>query len=195
MKTGRRVSIPLAARVALAMLACGGVLAACSTNVDLGGTAGTNDGGPPVSDSGMPDVSAPQDAGTPGAQCAPCVRSSDCASGVCAKFADYLFCTDACSTAVPCATDQTCSTLGSPTGAVVNGCLPNETKCAPNNGPVGPDGAPLEHCGNDLDGPGVTSTCEACGTDADDCQPNGCYGGYWCDSDKKECVTPPTTCQ
>jgi len=41
---------------------------------------------------------------------------------------------------------------------------------------VGPDGAPLEHCGNDLDGPGVTSTCEACGTDADDCQPNGCYG-------------------
>jgi hypothetical protein len=47
-----------------------------------------------------------------------------------------------------------------------------------------------EHCG-DLVGPDVTSTCRACDASADACQPNGCYGGYWCDPDERDCRTPP----
>jgi hypothetical protein len=182
------VNASFIARAALVALTFGAVPAACGTDVDLGGTSG---------DAGLStlDSSGSSDANAPGGQCAPCFVDTDCASGVCAKFADYLFCTMACSTTAPCATDQTCSQLLSPAGATIEACLPNDTKCAPENGPIGPDGAPLEHCNTDLDGPGVTSTCKACGTDTDDCQPNGCYGGYWCDSDKTDCVMPPKTCQ
>jgi hypothetical protein len=165
-------------------------ITACGTDVDLGGTS---DSGLGVLDSAI-DTSA-LDAEAPGGECAPCLVAADCASGLCAKFADYLFCTTACSTTAPCASDQTCSGLLTPDGAKISACLPNDTKCAPDNGPIGPDGAPLEHCNTDLDAPPVTSTCKACGTDTDDCQPNGCYGGYWCDSDKVDCVMPPKTCQ
>jgi hypothetical protein len=175
----------------VALLACAGIVAACGTNVDLGGSG---DAQAAVSDGGNGVDAAPQsDAAPPGGQCATCLVNADCASNLCVKFADYLFCSIACSNSAPCATGQTCSQLLSPAGATVNACLPSDTDCAPNNGPPGPDGAPLEHCG-DLDAPGVSSTCKACGTDTDDCQPNGCYGGYWCDSDKSDCEMPPKTC-
>jgi hypothetical protein len=181
------------AHAAVATLVCGSILLACGAEVDLGGASG--DGWVPPLDGGDVAVTSPADADAPRGQCAPCLDDSDCASGVCAKFADDLFCTSACSAAAPCASDQTCSQLLSPTGTTISACLPNDTKCAPDNGPIGPDGAPLEHCNTDLDGPGVTSTCKACGSDTADCQPNGCYGGYWCDSDKMDCVMPPKTCK
>jgi hypothetical protein len=59
--------------------------------------------------------------------------------------------------------------------------------------PTGADGGPAEHCGA-LDAPQVPSTCRACELDAGDCQPNGCYGGYWCDAQKSDCAPPPKTC-
>jgi len=176
--------------VTFAAVSC--ALVACGTDVDLGGPL---DAGPTVLDGTTLDASPSAEAEAPGGQCAPCLADTDCASGVCAKFADYLFCTSSCTTAAPCATGQTCSGLLSPSGAKISACLPDDTRCAPDNGPIGPDGAPLEHCNTDLDGPSVTSTCKACGTDTDDCQPNGCYGGYWCDEDKSDCVMPPKTCE
>jgi hypothetical protein len=48
-------------------------------------------------------------------------------------------------------------------------------------------------CG-DLVAPTVDAGCRACGTGDDDCQPNGCYGGYWCDTSETDCKTPPKTC-
>jgi hypothetical protein len=59
--------------------------------------------------------------------------------------------------------------------------------------PKGADGGPEEHCGS-LDAPSVPSDCRACAEDAGDCQPNGCYGGYWCDSAKVDCSEPPKSC-
>jgi hypothetical protein len=55
------------------------------------------------------------------------------------------------------------------------------------------DGAPIEHCGL-LDAPSVTSACAACDSDDADCQNNGCYGGWWCNSSSARCERPPMTC-
>lgn len=47
-------------------------------------------------------------------------------------------------------------------------------------------------CAN-LIGPSVNGTaCHGCGTHS--CQPNGCYGGYFCDTLAKHCVSPPANC-
>lgn len=48
-------------------------------------------------------------------------------------------------------------------------------------------------CG-DLVGPTTDAQCRACNKDAGDCQPNGCYGGYWCNVVTVDCHTPPQTC-
>jgi hypothetical protein len=59
--------------------------------------------------------------------------------------------------------------------------------------PKGADGGPAEQCGS-LVAPDVPSDCRACDPEAGDCQPNGCYGGYWCDSAKVDCSEPPKSC-
>jgi hypothetical protein len=48
-------------------------------------------------------------------------------------------------------------------------------------------------CG-DLVAPSTKADCHACNPDASDCQPNGCYGGYWCFPDASDCRSPPVTC-
>ncbi|HEY2514307.1 MAG TPA: hypothetical protein VGI39_25745 [Polyangiaceae bacterium] len=56
-----------------------------------------------------------------------------------------------------------------------------------------PDGAPLATCGP-LDAPSTPSTCEACIKGTEECQANGCYGGYWCNASERDCKAPPKTC-
>ena len=48
-------------------------------------------------------------------------------------------------------------------------------------------------CGN-LVAPSVPANCRACDRDGGDCQPNGCYGGYWCDTIVTDCHVAPKTC-
>ncbi len=56
------------------------------------------------------------------------------------------------------------------------------------------DGSTTTVCGA-LVAPTIEAGCRACDTDSDDdCQPNGCYGGYWCDTGEIDCKTPPKTC-
>lgn len=42
--------------------------------------------------------------------------------------------------------------------------------------------------------PSVTATCRACNAADPDCQPNGCYGGYWCNETSVDCHAPPKSC-
>lgn len=58
---------------------------------------------------------------------------------------------------------------------------------------VSPDGAPLATCGP-LDAPTTPSTCSACTKGTEECQANGCYGGYWCNQVERDCKTPPRSC-
>jgi hypothetical protein len=54
-------------------------------------------------------------------------------------------------------------------------------------------GLDATQCGA-LVGPTVPAACRACNLDASDCQPNGCYGGYWCNTSDSDCRAPPQTC-
>ncbi len=60
-------------------------------------------------------------------------------------------------------------------------------------GTGGADSGPTQ-CGNEV-APSVDATCNACDKTSADCQPNGCYGGYWCDTLGNHCEPPPKTCQ
>ena len=62
-------------------------------------------------------------------------------------------------------------------------------------GGAAPDDAGIDvtQCG-DLVAPAVDAACRACDRDAADCQPNGCYGGYWCNAIITDCHAPPKTC-
>lgn len=40
--------------------------------------------------------------------------------------------------------------------------------------------------------PSVSATCRSCSGQS--CQPNGCYGGYWCNTTTNRCEAPPTGC-
>jgi hypothetical protein len=43
--------------------------------------------------------------------------------------------------------------------------------------------------------PAATSVCTACSSSSSSCQPNGCYGGYWCKVSTKGChASPPSGC-
>ena len=151
----------------------------CSADIDLGGSA-TTDGGV-------------LDAGPPAGQCAPCSTGSGCASGTCGQFAGDLFCAAACTSASQCASDETCSPVTSTAGTTVSVCIPTSGVCTPATSPSTTDGAAVDHCGT-LNGPSIASPCNACGKFSNDCQPNGCYGGYWCNEATRDCGPPPTTC-
>jgi hypothetical protein len=58
---------------------------------------------------------------------------------------------------------------------------------------TGDGGVPVDHCGT-LVAPSVDGGCHACSASSSDCQANGCYGGYWCDTSSVDCHTPPKTC-
>jgi hypothetical protein len=48
-------------------------------------------------------------------------------------------------------------------------------------------------CGT-LSPPSESACCTSCAQGAAQCQPNGCYGGWWCDATSCACQRPPTDC-
>ena len=42
--------------------------------------------------------------------------------------------------------------------------------------------------------PNTSAACHACTSSKPSCQPNGCYGGYYCDLSATKCVAPPNGC-
>ncbi len=59
-------------------------------------------------------------------------------------------------------------------------------------GSGGADSGPLQ-CGNDV-APSVDAGCRACDKASSDCQANGCYGGFWCDTVLNNCEPPTKSC-
>jgi hypothetical protein len=55
------------------------------------------------------------------------------------------------------------------------------------------DGTPAIACGT-LSPPSVPSQCRACRPGVGDCQPNGCFNGFYCDNVKRDCSPPPASC-
>lgn len=170
-----------AQRVGLLGLAAA-LLAGCGTDVDLGGTT----------DASATDASI-EAAPVASADCEPCATTPECKSGaLCAEIAGNTFCARACSQGVDCGPDATCKGVTTASGELVEACIPTNGACAPVAGPQSGD-APLDRCGA-ITGPTVPSVCHACGRFSDDCQLNGCYGGYWCDTTRRDCQRPPKHC-
>jgi predicted phosphodiesterase len=59
--------------------------------------------------------------------------------------------------------------------------------------PPGCDAGPVNTCGS-LVGPSTVAQCKSCSSYSSSCQPNGCYGGWWCDTSDNKCQAPPTNC-
>jgi hypothetical protein len=146
-------------------------------------------------DGGSPDV--PQQAQL----CPACLTDADCNGAVCAQFQGDIFCAPACGAAGECPSGRSCRIASSAAGQQVSICEPASNACGNDVTPGGDGGATVDAaldaassqvCGT-LVGPSVPATCHSCSGGAD-CQPNGCYGGWWCDTATKSCHAPPTTC-
>lgn len=165
--------------VGASCLAFGG----CSTDVNLGGTA----------DAGTLDVvPRPEELAD---LCEPCASALACpAATSCVQIAGInTFCASLCPLGTECDADALCQfVVRPPNGEMVHACVPKAGACAPARPPVN-DGAPLTQCGT-LDGPTVVASCKSCDKDDKDCQRNGCYGGWWCNTTTSRCQKPPSSC-
>jgi len=159
---------------------------ACGTDVDLGGT-------PAVI---TPDAEVPPE--DPVELCEPCANARNCPLGsACARLSgNNEFCATLCPRGTECDRDDTCTLVASVLdGESFSACAPKGGACAPAAMPTVVDGATLDHCGL-LVGPPVPADCRSCESGDGDCQPNGCYAGWWCDRSRRpgRCRKPPTTC-
>ena len=165
-----------AVAAAVLLASCG---PGCGTDVSLGGTPGAG-----TADAGTLDLAL---------DCQPCLEQVDCASTqVCGIFSGDSFCATTCSNGAACDPDEACSAITTVGGAGIMACVPKGGLCPVATGPVAEGGA-LDRCSG-LNGPLVTSACHSCGKYSSDCQPNGCYGGWWCNTATRKCQRPPKTC-
>lgn len=182
-RAGVRVLLMAAVSIATAVAVLS-AFAACGTDVNLGGGADT---GAFLLDPTLEDL---------GDICEPCTTSATCpATAVCVQIAGTLtFCATACPNGTGCDADEICQPLAmGPGGPQTNACAPKAGVCAPAAPPVSEAAAPLDHCGT-LESPTTVAACRSCDKDDKDCQANGCYGGWWCNTVSNRCRKPPATC-
>jgi hypothetical protein len=124
--------------------------------------------------------------------CPPCATDQDCEGGTCAQLGGDSYCAPLCPKGNECDSDRACIEASSVSGRQVSVCVPRNDVCSQ----VAEDdaGAPpvSDHCGT-LVGPKVSAACTSC-SGKSDCQANGCFGGWWCDTGTKKCQAPPSTC-
>jgi hypothetical protein len=172
--------------------AVGGGAAACGTDIDLGAVDDAGFDSP----SALPDASAPatsDDAEPPLEPCDPCLAASECGrNGTCIVLdGGNSYCVALCPGA-GCAATDACRAVTSVANDRADACVPTSGTCAAPPGPTA-DGAVIQRCG-DLVGPPIAAACRSCNPSSSTCQPNGCYGGWWCNTYYRRCQRPPTGC-
>jgi len=135
--------------------------------------------------------SASTGSGGAAADCPQCVQDSDCAAGSqCAQLGGDSFCAPACDASGACGSGRTCMSVATVAGAQASLCVVNMGICglgtSSSNGTTGSG----EMCGS-LVGPDVAASCTSCTMGAANCQANGCYGGWWCNTASSKCQSPP----
>lgn len=131
--------------------------------------------------------------------CTSCVIDSDCSSGVCAQLGGDSYCAATCSSNSQCANNEQCISVTTISGDQANGCVDEtNTTCGsnPTQNPGADGGTPPPS--NDCPGfasPTQTANCSSCKQGSNGCQPNGCYGGWWCNTNTNKCQSAaPTNC-
>lgn len=183
----RRVLAVLFAALALSTW----ITLACGRDVDIGGAPDDDAGsGTDAADAQRDDAEAP-----PLAECDPCLAAVECGEfATCAPVGGSDgFCVALCPKGNECDTDDACRTTPTVAGTQAVACVPKSDACAPAPPPTAQDGATLEQCGV-LVGPTIEGSCRSCEKTSPSCQRNGCYGGWWCNTNTRRCERPPTTC-
>ncbi len=161
-------------RTLLAASAIAVLAAACANN-------GLQDG-----DGGAPDA-------TSGGSCTACVIDTDCPSGnVCAQLGGDSYCAANCTQQSDCQSGEQCMSVVTVTGDQAQVCVQTaSTTCGPSpQDDAGTTGA----CPGFAD-PSTGAGCTSCTTQSrPDCQANGCYGGWYCNTQTNKCQSPPSNC-
>ena len=158
-------------------------------------------------------------AGSSALTCTPCVQSSDCSGGACVQYGGDNYCGASCRSDADCGTGESCTLLTSVDAMEASVCIPKSALCGPgtgctncpsgtscdvstgqcitggsNNGGGGSGGGSSGggSCPG-YAGPSESSCCKSC-TSGSNCQANGCYGGWYCDTSTCGCHAPPSSC-
>jgi hypothetical protein len=205
------------ANVALGIVCTGALLlgfAACSSQPgDTGftGTGGGNGGAGSAGGAGGQGGSAGGrgGGGGSGGSCVACVSTSECgSSAVCAQLSSGdTYCETKCSKSTDCPSGQSCVSVATESGNQASVCMPASGPCGGAGGSggggggggsgggsgSGGGGGSSGSCGP-LVGPNVSAGCTSCTSSSSTCQPNGCYGGWYCNTSTNKCQSPPTNC-
>jgi hypothetical protein len=110
-----------------------------------------------------------------------------------------------------CGANQNCASLSTTEGELVEVCVSTDPICGdptdqpppvrpqtdsgtpPPNDAGTVDSGSMGSCGA-LVPPTMTAACTSCRNGTHTCQANGCYGGWWCNTDTNRCQAPPTNC-
>jgi hypothetical protein len=119
------------------------------------------------------------------------VTNQDCGHGVCAQLGGDSYCVSTCPNGNECSSDEACMPATDVAGSQASVCVPRGDVCGAPSASDG--GAPSgQQCGT-LVGPTATASCPSCAGKSS-CQPNGCYGGWWCNTATSRCQPPPSSC-
>ena len=151
------------------------------------------------SDSGVQDAQPGVD-GASVATCQACVIDSDCNGGVCAQLGGDSYCAATCTSSSQCPSGEQCTSVTSISGDQVSVCVDvSNAQCGlnPQQQPP-PDDAgtqpPPSGCPGWAD-PSTSASCTSCKQGSSGCQPNGCYGGWWCNTSTDKCQSSaPQNC-
>ncbi|MBI5610810.1 MAG: metallophosphoesterase [Deltaproteobacteria bacterium] len=123
------------------------------------------------------DVAAASD--SKAGECTACVIDEDCPGGRCARIGGQSWCAAPCQTGAPCPAGTTCTAAQAPDGSALQVCVPNpcnvaaastETSLCPGYSPP--------------------TTADCCHCTGKNCTPNGCYGGWYCQTQGCQCRPP-----
>jgi hypothetical protein len=125
--------------------------------------------------------------------CPLCVTSDDCDNAVCAQFSGDTYCAPACEIDSDCSSDRSCQAVTTWSGEETSVCVPTADVCGPTvrEESVIVDGG-SQTCGT-LVSPITPAACH-CNPQLHQCDPDGCYGGWWCDTSNNTCHAPPVNC-
>jgi hypothetical protein len=124
--------------------------------------------------------------------CPACTMDSDCPIGSrCGQLGGDSFCAPDCTNGEACSAGRTCLAVNTIEGAQASLCVTDIGMCAiGGNASAQASTGSGETCGS-LVGPDLTACCASCSPSSGTCQPNGCYGGWWCNADTCKCQAPP----
>jgi hypothetical protein len=151
--------------------------------------------------------------------CQACVASGDCGSGAaCVQYGGSDYCGAHCGASSDCAAGEACVPLTTAEGAEAMVCAPTSGTCGGGSGcsncPSGTmcdlvTGTCVQSSGGGGGGgggnpppsgcpgyadPSTSACCQSCSPSSSSCQANGCYGGWYCDTNTCKCHSPPTGC-